>query len=208
MDHLALLAHEVDAMTEALRAADPAAPVEACPGWTMRDLAGHVTGVHRWVLAALSSDAPPPYDETPTDGDLVATYAAAANEMVSALTALPPGHACWTFDRGNRSASFWRRRQLHEIAVHRWDVQPYPLTDEVAVDGLDEVVDFLLPRQLAAGRTTLPDGALELRSPGRTWTLGEGTTTVVEGPAGELLLSLWGRRTPLPGPWAETRLTP
>ena len=208
MDHLALLTAEVAGMTEALRDADLSAPVAACPGWTVRELGAHVTGVHRWARAALSSDAPPPYDESLPQGDLAEAYAAAAGDLLEALRSTPADQSCWTFDRGNRTASFWRRRQLHEIAVHRWDVRAYELTDEVAQDGIDEVVDFMLPRQVAAGRTTLPDGSLVLTSPGRTWTVGEGEPDVVEGSAGELLLRLWGRGDPLPGAWATTRLTP
>ena len=110
MDHLALLEGEVVAMTAALRAADPWAPVQACPGWTVRELAGHVTGVHRWALAALNSDTPPSYDEKPVDGDLAEGYAAAGQDLLAALTALPPDHPCWTFDKANQTASFWRRR--------------------------------------------------------------------------------------------------
>lgn len=196
-------------MTSALLAADPAREVAACPGWTVRELAGHVTGVHRWALAALSSDTPPPYDETPTDGDLAEAYAAAGQALVARLRDLPPDHACWTFDKSNRSASFWRRRQVHELAVHRWDVAPYDLTEEVAEDGIDEVLDFMLPRQLHAGRSTLPPGTLHLAAPARSWSIGQGAPeTTVNGSASDLLLSLWGRGKALPDPWQQAGLTP
>jgi uncharacterized protein (TIGR03083 family) len=210
-DHLALLEGEVVAMTAALAAADPAQPIAACPGWTARELAGHVTGVHRWVLAALRTDSPPAYDETPPAGDLAGGYEPVAREMLEALRALPADHACWTFDRSNRTAGFWRRRQVHELSVHRWDLAPYALDEALAADGIDEVLGFMLPRQLKTGRGTLPDGTLVLASPTRTWRVGAGTDTpdiIVSGTAGELLLSLWGRGTPLPGPWATAHLTP
>jgi uncharacterized protein (TIGR03083 family) len=207
VDHLAVLEGEVAAMTAALAAADPATPVEACPGWTVRELGGHITGVHRWVLAALDGDGPPPYDETP-QADPVAAYDAAAQSLVARLRELPTDHPCWTFDRSNPTASFWRRRQVHEVSVHLWDVAPYELTDAVAEDGIDEVLDFFLPRQVKAGRTTLPAGTLELRTPHRSWTVGEGPATVVEGSASELLLALWGRGRRLPDPWAGAGLTP
>ncbi len=196
-------------MATALRDADPGAPVAACPGWTVRELAGHLTGIHRWVLAALDGQSPPPLDETPADGDLAETYAATGQELATTLRRLPPDHPCWTFDSGHRTASFWRRRQVHEIAVHRWDVAPYPLDDEVAEDGLDEVVDFWVPRMVRTGRTALPPGTLHLGTTGRSRSVGEGTPEeTVHGSSGDVLLALWGRGPQLPGAWGRTRLTP
>lgn len=208
-DHLALLEAEVAAMTESLRAADPAAPVASCPGWTVRDLADHVTSVHRWVLATLSSQEPAPFDDTPCGDDLAAGYAEQAHALLDRLTELPPDHECWTFDRNNHTAGFWRRRQVHEISVHRWDLAPYAMSDEVAEDGIDEILEFMLPRQVAMGRTTLPDGVLRLVSPRRTWDIGTGEPLLsVEAPAAELLLSLWGRKDALPQQWRDAKLTP
>jgi uncharacterized protein (TIGR03083 family) len=207
VDHLALLTDEVAAMTAALRTTSPHQAVEACPGWTVRELTAHLTAVHRWAEAALTTvTAPPPYDESLGEGDLVETYAEVAKSMLAALARVPNDHPCWTFDRGNSTAGFWRRRQLHEVSVHRWDVAPYALGDEVAEDGLDEVFDFFLPRQVNTGRTNLPDQRLTLKAHGRNWSIGEGPETVLEGTAGELLLRLWGRGQGLPAPW--TKLTP
>lgn len=208
MDHLALLEGEVVAMAGALRDADPARPVAACPGWTTRELAAHVTGVHRWVLRALENNGPPPFDDTLADGDLAASYAEAAQAMVQRLRELPKDAPAWTFNKNDSTAGFWHRRQLHEIAVHRWDVQPYVLDEAIATDGIDEVVDFFLPRQLKTGRLTLPAERLTLTTGDRTWHIGDGPETTLEGPASDLLLKLWQRGGTLPGTWAPTRLTP
>jgi uncharacterized protein (TIGR03083 family) len=208
MDHLALLEHEVEAMTAALAAADPSAAVAACPGWTVRELAWHLIGVHRWTLAALDSTSPPPYDETPGAGDHVEGYAQASRAMLARLGELPADHPCWTFDRAHPTASFWRRRQLHEVAMHRWDVAAHGFGNELASDGIEEVLDFFLPRQLKSGRTVLPEGTLRLVGGARTWQIGQGPDVVVEGTPGELLLRLWRRGTPLPGAWGEAALTP
>lgn len=208
MDHLALLEGEVVAMTAALAAADPDQSVAACPGWTARDLVGHLAGVHRWVTAALQTDRPPPYDETPPAGDLAGAYAPAAREMLDALRSLPTDHPCWTLDRSDRTAGFWRRRQLHEVAVHRWDLAPYPLDEQVAADGLAEALDVMVPRQLGTGRAVLPEARLRLVWPGGSWAVGDGPETLVEGSAAELLLRLWGRGEPLPAPWGAVALTP
>ena len=208
MDDLQLLETEVAEMTKALQQADPAAAVPGCPGWTVRELAAHVIAVHRWATRALDSETPPPYEEQPAD-DLCTAYAEAAQALLARLRELPADHPCWTFDRLNPTASFWRRRQTLELAVHLWDVAAYDIPDAAAVDGLDEVVDFFLPRQLHLGRTTLPDGTLTLVSPGRTWRIGQGTEeTVVEGSPADLLLAVYQRGTTLPGAWGETTLTP
>jgi uncharacterized protein (TIGR03083 family) len=195
MDHLALLEAEVAGMAAALRAADLAGPVPSCPGWTVQDLCNHLTAVHRWALLALENAGPPPYDEsvhsTPDD------YAQAAGALVARLRELPADALAWTFNRENPTASFWRRRQLHEVSVHRWDVEQHALDPEVAEDGVEEVVTFFLPRQVRLGRSSLPAGLLLLDTGSRTWTLtdGEGPQAVVRADAATLNLLLWGRRT-------------
>jgi len=209
VDRLALLEAETVAMGSALRAADPDAPVAACPGWTVRDLAGHVTAVHRWATAALDSEHSPPYEELPPVGPLGDVYAPAAGDLLTALRNRPAATPAWTFNNRDRTAGFWVRRQLHEIAVHRWDLGPYEIDSAVAEDGIDEVVEFMAPRQVALGRTTFPAGTLRLVAPSRTWTLGKGDpVTTVQATTNDLLLTLWGRHGPLPGPWGEALITP
>jgi uncharacterized protein (TIGR03083 family) len=209
VDHLALLESEVVAMAAALRAADLSRPIPHCPGWTVADLAAHLTGVHRWARQALDDAGPPPYDETPDPTDPAGGYEQAAQALVERLRELPPDAPAWTFDKHNRTAGFWRRRQLHEVAVHRWDVAPYVLTDEVAGDGIDEILDFFLPRQIAAGRTSVPEGTLRLVGLDGAWTFGDGRpVTTAHGTASDLLLGLWGRVDVGLGAWGTARITP
>lgn len=178
-------------MAAALRAADPADPVPACPGWSVADLTVHLTAVHRWATAALDDAGTPPYDEQPASPE---DYADAATALVTRLRALPVDAPAWTFDRNDRTAAFWRRRQLHEVSVHRWDLDQHDLDPAVAADGVDEVVTFFLPRQLHAGRATLPPGTVTLDAGDRTWVLGEGEPQArVSAPAPVLALLLWGR---------------
>jgi uncharacterized protein (TIGR03083 family) len=195
MNHLALLEAEVAATADAFRAADLSAPVAACPGWTVQDLCNHLAAVHRWVRLALNNDGAPPYDESvPTTPD---GYAQAAGEMVSRLKEMAPDALCWTFNKDNPTASFWHRRQLQEVSVHRWDAEQHAIDPEVAEDGIDEVVTFFLPRQLRLSRTELPAGMLLLDTGTHTWTLtdGEGPQAVVSADPATLNLLLWGRRT-------------
>jgi uncharacterized protein (TIGR03083 family) len=195
MDHLASLEGEVVAMASALRAADPVRPVTHCPGWDVQALANHVTAVHRWVLGALEDAGSPPFDEsvpsTPDD------YAEVAAALLARLRELPEDAPCWTFNRDDRTAGFWRRRQLQEVSVHRWDVDQHAIDPAVAAAGIDEVATFFLPRQVAAGRTVLPAGTLVLDSGDRRWTLaeGDGARAVVAADASTLNLLLWKRGT-------------
>jgi uncharacterized protein (TIGR03083 family) len=208
VDHLALLEDEVAAAAAAFRAADLDAPVAACPGWTVGSLVAHLTGVHRWVIGALDNQGAPPYDETPA-ADPAGEYERQATALTAKLRALPPDAPAWTFDKNDQTAGFWRRRQLHEVAMHRWDVQPYPMAREVAEDGIDEVLDFFLPRQLATGRTQVPEGTLRLVSLEREWSFGGGRPVhTTQGTAGDLALGLWRRVELDLGPWGQAKLTP
>ena len=195
IDHLALLKGEVVAMAAALRAVDLSSPVPGCPGWTRQDLSNHLTAVHRWVTLALDDAGSPPYDESVVSSP--EEYEAVATAMVGRLEALAPDAPCWTFNRDDRTTGFWRRRQLQEVSIHRWDADEHDIDPEVAADGIGEVAEFFLPRQVASGRTTLPDGTLVLDTGSRTWTLheSEGPRAVVQADAAALNLLLWGRRT-------------
>lgn len=194
MDHLAYLTDEVAAMASSLRAADLSAAVPACPGWTRQDLANHLTAVHRWVLGALDNEGAPPYDESvvssPDD------YAKVSTALVKRLTELPADAPCWTFHPQDRTAGFWRRRQLQEVSIHRWDVEEHDIDPVVAADGIGEVVDFFLPRMLKRG-TAVPEGTVVLEADGTSWVVREtdGPRAVVSADAATLNLLLWGRRT-------------
>lgn len=212
LDHLTLLETQIAGMTAALAASDPDATVVACPGWTVRDLAGHVTTLHRWATESLDRSDMPPFAEQPADGtaeEMAATYAEVGAAMTRRMRELPTDHPCWTFNPADPTAGFWHRRQMHELAVHRWDLAPHEMDEQVASDGVDEALDFFLPRMLKAGRATLPAGRLELIAPHRTWTIGSGEpVATAEGSAGDLLLALWGRNDLLPPVWRDAKLMP
>lgn len=194
MDHLGLLEREVAAMADALRGADPGRPVRSCPGWDVAALTAHLTAVHRWARQALDQSEPPPYEEVAAGPD---DYADASQALVRRMRELPADQQCWTFNRANPTTSFWHRRQLQEVSVHRWDVEEHAIEPEVALDGIDEVVTFFLPRQVRAGRTTLPAGTLVVEAAGRSWDLvaGDGPQARISGDPAHVNLLLWGRRT-------------
>jgi hypothetical protein len=56
----------------------------------------------------------------------------------------------WTYYPPDQTAAFVARRTCHEIAVHRVDLQRVrgeaePIAPEVAVDGIDEILEVLVP---------------------------------------------------------------
>lgn len=213
-DALQVLDRETAALAAALTAARDGgrldAAVPGCPGWSVADLGRHTGGVHRWAAAALTTDRPPAEPAGPADDDLVPDwYAAGATELRRALAATPPGTTCWTFDRGDRTAGFWRRRQAHEAALHRWDAETAlhpqgpagPRVDAAtALDGLDEVLTVFLPRQIRLGRCPHLAGGVELvpqeDARPRLLSTGDGPGAAVgqvTGSAEALLLLLWRR---------------
>lgn len=179
-------------------------PVPSCPGWTARDLAVHLAAVHRWAAAAVGAGGervPPPVERT--DVDVVEDYPVAAAGLIAALEATPADAPAWGFGPSPRTAAFWCRRQLHETAVHRWDLQTAhgvpvdELATGFAADGVDEVLTVFLSRRLRSGDLALP-ASLHLRADeGSTWQLGDARPdATIAGPAEALLLLLWGRIGP------------
>jgi uncharacterized protein (TIGR03083 family) len=158
---MTLLSHdrycdEILAQTDALRAvltgADLTATVPTCPDWTLRELAVHVGGAHRWVGEIVRTHAA---DEVPEDkvsgiegpdgedpAALDAWLAEGAAATVDALRNAGPDTEVWTWAWERRTA-FWARRMTHETAVHRADAAlaarvPYTVDADVAADTIEE----------------------------------------------------------------------
>ncbi len=72
VDHLSLLAADIEAFAVALERGSPKAKISGCPGWTLSALGTHLGGVHRWALAAIVTGAVPQLDPAsdPAPSDL------------------------------------------------------------------------------------------------------------------------------------------
>ena len=179
---------------------DPTAPVRACPGWDVAELATHLGRVHRWATAALSSGDPPDLPARPSGEDLRTWFDEGAVDLLAELGARDPAQPCWTL-AAPHTVGFWVRRQAHESAMHRWDAEtalgrPASIDAGLAGDGVDEVVEMMYPRQVALGRADAVDAALVLRAGSHEWVVGgEGPRAAIAADPGELLLLLWKRRT-------------
>ncbi|MFF0286147.1 maleylpyruvate isomerase family mycothiol-dependent enzyme [Streptomyces sp. NPDC005262] len=182
---MTLLAHDhyceeilrqTDGLRTVISGADLGAKVPTCPEWTLRDLAVHVGGAHRWVdeiIRTRATEAVP--DEqvpqfTPDRDDpatLDAWLADGAAKTVAALREAGAGLPVWAW-AWDRSTGFWARRMAHETVVHRADAAvtvnaDYEVAPELAADTIDEWLEIVAFAQSEGDRE-----AVELRGAGRS----------------------------------------
>ncbi|MFC7756403.1 maleylpyruvate isomerase family mycothiol-dependent enzyme [Tsukamurella soli] len=199
--------------------------VPTTPGWTVRDLIVHLGAVHRWAATFIAAgpdsrerfamDA----SDVPDGAAVTGWYRARLDELLATLRAQDPDAPARGF-AGRTTAAFWFRRQAHEAAVHRWDLQnatpagAAPVPAALAVDGVEEWTQVFVPRFLARsaglpdeviGRTVhlhgtdVPDAEwlFELHRDGIAVSRGHAKgDAAVRGTASDLVLAVW-RRVPL-----------
>lgn len=217
-----LIRSETVLAQEAFDRVEPDEPVPTCPDWPASELRDHMAGVlafwHRQLeLAdplAGDPDFPPEIRER-----YRLPLAELAEQIERELIAAGPDRPCWNWSGQNLVSGWVARRMANEMAVHRVDMQSVeivsggrafssvtPIPDDLAVDGIDEVLDGFA----AAKPDDLLDSptVLALESPGRRWifeldskvgirhvepALGVSPDALVIGPAHDVLLHLWGR---------------
>jgi uncharacterized protein (TIGR03083 family) len=89
------LGRACDAFAACLETGDLDAPVPACPGWTLTDLAHHLGGVHRWArTAVVEGRSGQKTFDAPTDREaLVGWFRDGATALVDTLRATDPDSA-------------------------------------------------------------------------------------------------------------------
>ncbi|MEF3404005.1 maleylpyruvate isomerase N-terminal domain-containing protein [Agromyces sp. CCNWLW203] len=224
----------IDERSAAFRAAVAAAPsldvqMQTHPDRTLFDHVQHVGMGRRKaaaIVAAGPADAPPSESAwgggtgAPREREaLLAWWVESVEHLASVLRGAGPDRPCWTWwgdSPSPQTSGAWARRQLHEIAVHTYDLQltagaPQPIPEKIAVDGFDDcqftlcattvawphepaVVDY----HAAEGRSwrlrLSHDGALVTRL---TTTAGQDPDTAdvaAWGTASDLVLFFYGRR--------------
>ena len=148
-------------------------PVQACPGWTFRQLATHVGRGHRWAarIVATRATAPVPTRDVP-DGKLPddparhGPWLRESADLVAEAVTAAGDEPVWTFT-GPRPARWWARRRAHEAAVHLADAQlaagqAIDLDPGFAADGVDEWLG------LVVASTADPARARELGGDGQS----------------------------------------
>jgi uncharacterized protein (TIGR03083 family) len=146
------------------------ADVPTCDAWEVDDLLTHVASVYRRVATVVSERATEavPWEPPPADiEDPVDYLNNALDDLVEALTSADADTPVWNWSGESQTAGFWARRMAHESAVHRYDAQrahgvAQPVDADLATDGLDELVDVLLPRIVDRDNVILPSATYVL----------------------------------------------
>jgi uncharacterized protein (TIGR03083 family) len=151
------------------------APVPTCPGWTVADLTRHVGEVYLHKTLAMRDGVEPETFPPPglADEDPVAlldrTYAGLRAEFAARKPADPAG-SWYTPDQ---TVGFWIRRMAQETVIHRIGAelgagQPVdPVPDDLAVDGIDELLKVFVAFGVAEWGEYFTDALAS--SPGRTY---------------------------------------
>jgi uncharacterized protein (TIGR03083 family) len=198
-------------------------PVPPCPGWTVADVVQHTGEVYLHKVACIQLGRRPldsEYEHGPGEGqDLLEWFGSALSRLLAELTSREPASAAYTWYPPEQNVAFWIRRMAQETVVHRVDAesasgQVTAAPDDLAVDGIDEVLDLFV--SFAIGEDPEEDLAaylgrsLLVRTGASAWRVrvdetdpahripverGAGPAqATVSGEPSELLLWLWGRR--------------
>jgi uncharacterized protein (TIGR03083 family) len=197
-----------------------AQPVPNCPEWTLDDLVQHVAFVYLHKVECMRQgkpqEWPPDVAGEPTLALLDRSYA----ELTAEFTARTPEESTYTWYEPEQTVGFWIRRMAQETVIHRVDAEQAtgaPLADipdDLALDGVEEVLERFLAYGSAAWRDELGDSlpATELppvlvRAGSRGWLVRatpEGVLAepaapdapapaTISGPPVAMLLWLWRR---------------
>ncbi len=163
--HLDELRREGERLRSCLRCLDLDMAVPSCPGWTVGQAIRHTTKVHHWVASILRDGDPSQFRfERPADEALDTVLASGLDELLDALRSAPTTLDVWTLVPAPSARVFWARRQAHETAIHRVDLElaadfgVQEFDPDFAADGLDEVLATLAPHRFS------PEGVSGVRT--------------------------------------------
>lgn len=230
-DHLEGLRTALLAFGRYAGQAGPAARVPTTPDWTVRQLVAHQGMVHRWAAATVrgehgggrEGDQEPWEQEGLRAADQLDWLQEGAIDLAAALTGAPADLDVFVFLADAPPArEFWARRQCHETTIHAVDALAAVhgrlpraadaswIADEVALDGIDELLTGFLPRPRSRLRSEDPQRILVRPDTGdRAWLLEVGSSiprstrtdrtadvaadVVLAGGPVALYLTLWNR---------------
>lgn len=204
-----------DGRALAAAATDLDAQVPPCPGWTVKDAVEHTAMVYAHKSEVLETGAFKEGDWPPpglTYEDVIEFYDEQLHRLIENLRTRDPAAHAGTWYEPDQTVGFWVRRMMQETVIHRADVEsavgpPSRVADEIAVDGIDELIECFLgfdtwayPHEVANGQRI----AVRTGESGWTVTLTPGKPTfqrvaaddadaTMSGAASDLLLALWNR---------------
>jgi uncharacterized protein (TIGR03083 family) len=151
-------------------------PVPSCPGWTVRDAVEHTAEVFLHKVACMREKVfPDPWPPERGDELTIPYLRNALDALLIELSNRDEHEYADTWWWDERTVGFWGRRMAHEAAIHRVDVEHAhddvrPIDDELALDGVDEVLRRFLAGDWSdeevADRT---ETVVQIRSAGTTW---------------------------------------
>ena len=150
--YLECLAADYGDLRDAAAAVELTVPVPTCPGWTMGDLVFHVAEVYLHKVTVMRTGEwpeqwPPPGTEQEAELPLLGR---AYGELIAEFSARQPTDATPTWYDPDQTVAFWIRRMAQETVIHRIDAElaaglpVTPVPDDLAVDGVDEVLNRFL----------------------------------------------------------------
>ena len=191
-------------------------PVPSCPGWTVADALTHTAAVYLHKVGCMRQGAEPLWPPGDFDDSLpLALFDEATRALLDELESRDPYSVRFTWWRDDQTVGFWYRRMALETAVHRVDVElahgvVTPIDEELAVDGIDEVLRIMLAGPCSDGDQSgeQADDRVRISGGGRSWTVSMTSRNVrvtesdagavaveVAGSPDDLYLWLWGRRS-------------
>jgi uncharacterized protein (TIGR03083 family) len=203
---------------------DLGAAVPSCPGWSVADLTRHVGQVYLHKTVAMREGAEP--DPWPprglADEEPLALLERAYAGLIEEFAAHDPADPAGTWYAPDQTVGFWIRRMAQETVIHRIDAelatgQPVaPVPDDLAVDGIDELLKVCLAYGVAEWGDYFtdiladsPGWTYTVRTDGATWrarsgpgvfavedgTSDEEADATVSGPPTDLLRWVWNRES-------------
>jgi uncharacterized protein (TIGR03083 family) len=172
IDHVRADGERLAAVAE--RGLDPAVP--SCPGWTVRDVVEHTAEVFLNKVACMRDKVfPDPWPPERGGEPTMPYYRAALDQVLHELTSRDEHEYADTWWWDERTVGFWGRRMAHETAIHRMDVELAhadltPIEEELALDGVDEVLRrFLAGDWSHEPAPERPGDVVQVRSGGTRW---------------------------------------
>ena len=208
--HVAHVRADATAVLAAARA-EPDAPVAACEGWDRTTLIRPLCVPLGWATVQAEAgpeeerrfrDAPRPGE----DDDVFDFFEAAIDRAVAALGSID-AEATFRTWAGPRPGAWFPRRMAHEVAIHRWDGAGGGFDADLAIDGIDELLEefspLVDPARLDGRATTLHLHSTDSDDGEWLVTLGPERVTserthakgdaAVRGAASDLYLFAWNR---------------
>jgi len=221
--HLTAIRAAAERLRDQAAKAGMTAAVPSCPGWDVAALVAHQGMVHRWASANLSGDSDHRTEDSEAAAalapDLLAWFDEGVHALTKTLIEAPDDLEAMVFLRHAPAPRlFWARRQAHETTIHAVDAQaavlqrlPRPdetmINEDLAVDGIDELLRGFLPRGGSKLRSETPY-VIEIRAidADQRWQIAVSDQpplsvrktirppdAVISGMALELYLGLWNR---------------